>query len=358
MKVRTLFGSVFAVFIIAASLHAQSRESLLQSVKESTEWRTSGNPKQYDERNLKPVAGKAASTLQRYGVTGVSVQDWTGDPGRVRMSLYEMVDASAAYGFFTFERLPEQTGFTTVPLGTEGFRVGDRTCFWQSKYVVKLEGDAKATDSLARLISRNIFGRSRKPMVSDHVPLNSLVPNTEKYIVDAAGVPPGLGLDPSALGFEDDVEIATARYEVNGKQASLVLLLYPTQHVARKYTDDWDAAFPDEQKFRKRVGPLVALVRDSRDANVAKQILDSIGYESQVTWNQARPDLSIREVILTIFTGIGIGLLFTLVAGLSFGGLRVFMKAKYPDRIFDRPQDMEIIQLKLDQGFTRKELGS
>jgi len=75
-----------------------------------------------------------------------------------------------------------------------------------------------------------------------------------------------------------------------------------------------------------------------------------------VTWDEPRPDLSLREVILTIFTFIGVALLFTIVVGVSFGGLRIFVKARYPDRVFDRPEDMEIIQLKLGQGLIQKQL--
>ena len=104
------------------------------------------------------------------------------------------------------------------------------------------------------------------------------------------------------------------------------------------------------------MGPLIAFVRGSHDPAVAKSILDGVNYESQVTWDQPRPDLSLRQVILTIFTFIGIALLFTVVVGLSFGGVRIFVKARYPDRIFDRPEDMEIIQLNLDQAVSRKEL--
>jgi len=143
---------------------------------------------------------------------------------------------------------------------------------------------------------------------------------------------------------------------VNGTRAHVVLLMYPTQQLAKKYEEQWAREPNDDPAFRKRVGPLIALVRGSRDASVAKSILDGVNYESQVTWDQPRPDLSLRQVILTIFTFIGIALLFTVVVGLSFGGVRIFVKAKYPDRVFDRPEDMEIIQLKLVQGVIRKEL--
>jgi hypothetical protein len=44
------------------------------------------------------------------------------------------------------------------------------------------------------------------------------------------------------------------------------------------------------------------------------------------------------------------------MVGISYGGLRVFVKSKYPDRVFDRPQSMEIIQLKLAEGVTDRQI--
>ena len=61
-------------------------------------------------------------------------------------------------------------------------------------------------------------------------------------------------------------------------------------------------------------------------------------------------------MILTIFGFIGIALLFIIVAGISFGRLRIFVKSRYPDRIFNRTEDMEIIQLKLTKGVIHKQL--
>jgi hypothetical protein len=173
--------------------------------------------------------------------------------------------------------------------------------------------------------------------------------------VDASGIAE-LKLDPQLLGFDDSVEMATADYRAGGKTSRLILLLYPTQQIAKKYEEQWATTDPNDLPYRKRVGALLALVRGTSDESVAKAILDGLNYETQVTWDQPRPDLSLREVILTIFTFIGVALLFTVVAGLSFGGLRIFVKARYPDRVFDRPEDMEIIQLKLGQGLIQKQL--
>ena len=350
------FWSVLGMLILTAALQGQSRESVLKAVAESSEWSAADKPTDYNDKNIEVLAGKRASTVNRYGLIGATRQTWMGPNGTVRMTLYEMTDATAAYGLFSLERNIDQPGFEALPLGAEGYRLGNRSFFWQSKYVVQIDGNASAADSLARTVSRNIFGSSRKPPVSSHLPPQNLVQGSEKYVLDATGLGREFDVDPQILGFDDSVEVATAHYRVEGKPARLMLLLYPTQQLAKKYADQWKAQPSSEEGFRKRVGAVLAVIRGSDDPGVAKAILDGVNYESQVTWNERRPDISIREVILTIFSFIGVALLFTFVAGLSFGGLRIFIKSRYPNRIFDRAGAMEIIQLKLDEGLTRKEL--
>jgi hypothetical protein len=350
------FRSLLWTLLIAGALGAQSRESVLTAIQQSSQWSSADAPASFNDKNISEIAGELSDTIKRYGLIGATAQTWSGTDGSVRLVLYEMADPSAAYGLFTIDRNVDQPGFASIPIGTDGFRVGNHAEFWQSKYVVRLEGSAAATDHLGRLISENIFGRSNKPPVSMHLPPANLVQGSERYIVDPAGIGKGIDLSHENLGFEDSAEMATADYRVVGKTAHLVLLMYPTQQLAKKYEDRLSSAAPNDAPFRKRVGALLALVRGSRDPEVARTILDDVNYESQVTWDQPRPDISLRDVILTIFTFIGIALLFTVVAGVSFGGLRIFVKARYPDRVFDRPEDMEIIQLKLAQGVIPKQL--
>ena len=50
-----------------------------------------------------------------------------------------------------------------------------------------------------------------------------------------------------------------------------------------------------------------------------------------------------------MFALIGIILLVSLIFGLFFGGMRVIVKRLYPDKVFDRPESMEIIQLHLGE---------
>jgi hypothetical protein len=344
------------ILCLTTALQGQSRQSVLKGVSESSDWKPLNTPTEYDESSLEKLAGPQAEVLRRYGFAGASVQDWTRPDGSARLTIYEMVDPSAAYAIFTIERDVRRRGYDALPVGTEGFRLPERLSFWQSKYVVRVDGEAQVAEGLARVVSQNILGPSIKPPVSNLLPPLHLVAGSDRYILFPEDVDSRLQLDPAALGFDDSVEVATATYRIQNRPAELVLMLYPTQQIAKKYADQWDVALPETASFRKRVGPLVAWVHGTRDSEVAGEILGPVNYETQVTWNEPRPDVSLREVILTIFTFIGIGLMFVVIAGISFGGIRVFVKAWYPNKVFDRAQDIEIIQLKLPKGVTPRQI--
>jgi hypothetical protein len=352
------FRTALVSLLFVAPIYGQSRQTLVNQVSEGSGWKPSAPGRDYDETNLEQLSARLAPVVKRYGVTGVTTQDWTGPGGNTRSTLYEMTDAAAAYGLFTWQRNPDDPSYSPFAAGAEGFRTSNGAVFWQSKYVVTMTGATAAVEDLGRAISQNILGQSRKPPVSEHLPPNRLIEGTEKYIlhaddIDQRALP---GIDTAALGFEDSVEIATARYDVNGRRANLLLMLYPTQQVAKKYADALPMTGTNGPLFQKRVAALVAVMSGVKDAAAADVVFADVNYESKVTWNERRPGLALGTMIVTIFTFIGVALLFTLVAGISFGGFRIFVKARYPNRVFDRPEDMEIIQLKLIQGVTRREL--
>jgi len=48
-------------------------------------------------------------------------------------------------------------------------------------------------------------------------------------------------------------------------------------------------------------------------------------------------------VLCAILAGLAI------IAGVAFGGFRILMKRFYPDKVFDRPEQMEFISLHLTE---------
>jgi hypothetical protein len=75
-----------------------------------------------------------------------------------------------------------------------------------------------------------------------------------------------------------------------------------------------------------------------------------INYDADVTWNQntyfTRRD-NVANLIVGVIILAGIILGMSIVAGIAFGGFRVAIKRFFPDKVFDRPEQMEIIALHL-----------
>jgi hypothetical protein len=266
-----------------------------------------------------------------------------------------MLDAPAAYGAYTLQHSRTAGNPTPVLIGAASYQSGGALHFWQSNYVVTIEGPRTLPEEMASTVSRSILGRSEKPPVAAYLPSTNIVEGSEKYILRPELIERSSGLNSESLGFDFSAEAAMATYRVDGSTAKLLLMLYPTQHIARKHADELP---PDASgRFIKRSGPLMAIVYGNNNETVASAILGEVSHEFKVTWDEPPPGLGLGTMLITIFTFIGLALGFTLFAGISYGGLRVFVKARYPNRVFDRAESMEIIQLKLVQGVTDREIG-
>ena len=102
----------------------------------------------------------------------------------------------------------------------------------------------------------------------------------------------------------------------------------------------------------KRTGPIVVVAGGPLSASEAKALLASVNYDANVTWNEntyaTRKDNLANLLVNIIFLAfIIIG--FALVAGVAFGGIRVLTKRLFPDRVFDRAEDVEFISLHLSE---------
>jgi len=82
----------------------------------------------------------------------------------------------------------------------------------------------------------------------------------------------------------------------------------------------------------------------------AKSLLGRVNYEASVTWNTPSESAQVRDLymlILNIVVLCAILAGLAIIAGVAFGGIRILMKRLYPNRVFDRPEQMEFISLHL-----------
>jgi len=163
------------------------------------------------------------------------------------------------------------------------------------------------------------------------------------------------------MGFDHSAETILARYRVVGKEETLLVSSYPTQQIAalkfagmlRRFTFDPPGGVPSGQTvlFGKRVSSIIAVVSGAPSREAADAVLDQVGYESAVTWNEPKQSFTepgIGTMIVGAFMGTGAIMILAVAAGVGFGGIRVLVKIFLPNRVFDRDKQIEILQLGIN----------
>ena len=95
---------------------------------------------------------------------------------------------------------------------------------------------------------------------------------------------------------------------------------------------------------------MLSVVFESKSALYAQAIRAEVNYETEVTWNEpstTATDPPIVMVMFKIFLFTSLFLVIATIAGVFFGGIRILIKHWLPGKVFDRPQDIEVLQLGL-----------
>jgi hypothetical protein len=322
-------------------------------------WQLSGAAKtSTDPATADPVN---AGALKEYGFTDFASATYTRDDGRkLTIKAARFGDTSGAYGAFTFYKsLP----MLVEKIGDQAASLNDRILFYRGNILIDAVFQRLSAMSAAELreLADNLplaGGNTRNlPGLPAYLPTQSYVKNSAKYVLGpetlnklASPIP------PSMVDFSRGAEVAIGTYNTAGGEATLLLISYPTPQIAGDHLRSIQAqtqnAQPSATIFSKRTGPIVVLASGALSQSEAKSLLASVNYDADVTWNEntyttKKDNLAnlLVNVIVLCFIIIG----FALVVGVAFGGVRVFAKRFFPDRLFDRAQDVEFISLHLTQ---------
>jgi hypothetical protein len=317
---------------------------------------TSSNPAVADVTN--------AAVLKEYGFNDLAVSSYTREDGRtLRLRAARFADASGAFGAYTFYLQPDMT---REQIGDQAASLGKRVLFYRAHILV----DALFSDEspmsgaelreLAGALPRPGGNAGKLPTFLQYMPRRDYISNTQKYALGplalSALAPP---ISADLVDFSASPEVTLGRYHTPSGEATLMLISYPTPQMAAEHLRRIDATHQDSEGVAtienagrfldKRTGPIIAIAAGSVSESDAKSLLGSVNWEPNVTWDQkANTDvrdlytLLINIVILCVIIG---GL--AVVAGVAFGGIRILLKRVYPDKIFDRPEQMEFISLHL-----------
>jgi hypothetical protein len=311
---------------------------------------------------LDPLVGPDAPAFREYIVKSVEQRAYAQGVQTTSVTLYRFRDPSSAYGGYTFLR---NDALADADLGSFASASHDRALIVVGEMLLDVSAPAKAArpsdadlKQLAAVLDKKA-DHTPYPFVGEHLPERGRVRDSERYVIGplslAHFVP--LGTD-DWMGFDHSAETILAIYQVAGKNETLLITSYPTQQVAaakfagmlRRFVFDPPGGVTPGQNvlFGKRVSSFVAVVVGAPSRLAANKILDQVGYESNVTWDEPKQTLtepSINNMIVEAFVGTGAIMLFAVAAGIGFGGIRILVKLFLPNKVFDREKQIEILQL-------------
>jgi len=311
-----------------------------------------------------PAAAEPAhpALLREFGFTDFEAASFTRGDRTIQVRAARFADATGAFGAFSFYQQPQMQ---TESIGDLGLSSGSRVLFYRGHVLADVKLDRVTAMSaadlrqLAAALPQPAPSASRPPGLPAYLPVEGRELSSSRYVLGPAGLAAvGAPLPAEVLDFGQSPEIALATYRTGQGNATLMVIAYPTPQIAAERLRAVAAYRPPPAPgtpetgpafLAKRTGPLVALVTGEASPGEAKALLSQVNYDADVTWNERTysPRDNIGNLIIGVFTLIGVLLLFALVIGIFFGGVRILAKRLFPDRVFDRAENVEIIQLKL-----------
>jgi hypothetical protein len=310
---------------------------------------------------LPGTASPSAAISEEYGLASATVRTYSRGADSLQITVYRLKDPTGAYGFYSYLRGPDfhRTDITEHSAITpdralvlEGSLVLDVT----GKNMAGIEPDLKGLAAAIALQS----AQGQYPTLYGHLPQSGFIADSDRYILGPAALheffPVG---DGDWLGFASGVEAEVAKYRINGEEVTLLIADFPTPQSASKRLDDWGKIFnlngaqsagDRPVVYAKRSLTLVGLVYGAHSAAQAAALLGHVRTGAELTWNEpgfSIADANMPSTIVGIIYGTGFLCMFALVAGLAFGGVRLVVKRLLPGRVFDRADQLNVLQLGL-----------
>jgi len=360
-------GRYFCVFAIVLALAGVPRSSAQQSVlpDQFANWHSEACTTKWERPAVADEAGEKDFRSCRFSAAGRSVTIFA---GRYR-------DPSAAYELYTSLL---SSGMSPSALGQYTAVGADKLIALIGDVVVQVEQPRSIpTPDLQQLMTtvKAHAHESPLPPIRAFLPKEDLVNGTQRYALGAAGL--RHALDPyissiwgtqnvedaqreeylhiaEQIGFNAGAETMLAQYKGNKGSAVLLLIDYPTPQLAELHLRHLQTALPEGAGAAKvsieRKGSLLSMVLTASSPEYADALRENINFHTQVTWNEpsaTATDPPWSVILARIFVGTGVFMVLAIVFGVLFGGIRVFTKRLFPGKIFDRPKNIEILQLGL-----------
>jgi hypothetical protein len=305
-------------------------------------------------------AGTATDSLEtgEAGLLQRMARTYSDGKNEVTVAIGEFRDPSGAYEGYTADLNPGMKASTAGPVSAVD---GDKLMFELGSFLVQISGSRNLGEADLQYLIKDLRAQADTaplPPVRAYLPERDLVDGTQRYAQGAAGFSnavnslghPELSAISSDLGFATgaEPEVMAAQYASGPNRAVLILVAYPNPQLAEQHLRHLLGVVPGEIIERK--ASLLSLIIAPSSGAYSARLRQSINYDTQVTWNEpstTATDPPITSTIVKIFIGTGVFMLVAVVLGVAFGGVRILTKKFFPGKVFDRPEEMDVLQLGL-----------
>lgn len=202
-------------------------------------WTMAGETEVYDRETLYSLVDGQADLFFGYGFEQAAVQSYEdGEGATMRLTLWQVATPQDAYGLFTVHAAGSTAG-RPVDIGNEGsLEPGQRLVFWQDRYFVDLfafppQPEDQSLRVLAQATSSRLPSGGERPAVMSHLPTDGLVAGSALFFHQEISIQDRLWLGgENLLGLGPETEGVLARYDLEGAEAQLLLVRYPTADAA------------------------------------------------------------------------------------------------------------------------------
>lgn len=359
MRTKSILLKLIPVILIVAlgafvSLAAPASQLLPAQIGKWTAAPESGTPAPSLAPDLTAETGQSAES-----------RSYTSGTAKLSVTLQRYPDPSMAYEAYTAQltvgMLP---GDLKVPSAVDRSKASMLILI--GNLVVDLRKPADISSADLRSLIAALQKQADKtpfPPIRSYLPEDGLVQGSQRYALGPAAFRAALeALDRSQfsdlgseINFKIGAEAMMGRYWLGrGPNDVLLLIEYPTPQLAEQHLHHLESALSGQSGAApttvERRGSLLSLVLAPSSQNIAPVLRDRINYSTQVTWNEPSHTLTDPPwvvVLKNIFLGTFLFCGLALVLGIFFGGLRVLIKRLFPGKVFDRPENLEVLQLGL-----------
>jgi hypothetical protein len=368
---RKFFFALFACLVAllsAANIFAQSVDASAQSMlpDKFASWETDKQHPPYVRWPRSDAAARLDShpeytkLLVESGLVRVEDHYYQKGGSELTVGLFKLRDPSGAYEVYT-SRL--QLGMVPGHIKPISAMNSHNTIILAGNLL--LEVTQGASDEDLRALVEAMQSKADKtplPPIREYLPKEDLVNATQRYALgptalrtaaESVGKPEIAGLT-NAVGFAQGAEVMLAQYHHGRDSGVLLLIDYPTPQLAELHSRHLETALAETAKDAgtkiERRGSLLSIVIAPSSPAYAESLRGAVNYETQVTWNEpsaTATDPPWAVVLYRIFIGTGVFMIMAVAFGVAFGGFRIFVKKLLPGKVFDRPEQMEVLQLGL-----------